>query len=161
CKRRGAAIELVLGRARLARSQFVFTSARGRPAVWWQTQATVQLANPGARVPGGRAAGTLAIAVDTREKYAWRFTGRPVTIERRALAGGDYGAVVDSRVIAVVERKTLVNLAASLSDGTLASRCSAWAKLGAAPLWSKVTIQISSGRNLAGAPGWPTCSAGW
>ena len=130
CKRRGAAIDLVLDRPRLARSQFVFTSARGRPAVWWQTQTTVQLANPGARVPRGRAAGTLAIAVDTREKYAWRFTGRPVTIERRALAGGDYGAVVDSRVIAVVERKTLVNLAASLSDGTLAFQMQRLAEIG-------------------------------
>ncbi len=36
CKRRGAAIDLVLDRPKLARSQFVFTNARGRPAVWWQ-----------------------------------------------------------------------------------------------------------------------------
>src|SRR2546421_491694 len=78
----------------------------------------------------GRAAGTLAIAVDTREKYGWRFTGRPVTIERRALAGGDYGAVVYDRVIAVVERKTLVNLAASLSDGTLAFQMQRLAEIG-------------------------------
>jgi hypothetical protein len=56
CRRRGAAIDLVLDRPQLARSQFVFTQARGRPAVWWQTQKTVQAANPGARVPRGRAA---------------------------------------------------------------------------------------------------------
>jgi hypothetical protein len=118
CKRRGAAIDLVLDRPKLARSQFVFTNARGRPAVWWQTQTTVQLANPGARVPRGRGAGTLAVAVDTREKYGWRFAGRPVMIERRALAGGDYGAVVNDTIVAVVERKTLANLATSLSDAT-------------------------------------------
>jgi len=130
CRRRGAAIDLLLDRPKLARSQFVFTNARGRPAVWWQTQTTVQLANPGARIPRGRAAGTLAVAVDTREKYGWRFTGRPVTIERRTLAGGDYGAVVDDTVVAVVERKTLANLATSLSDGTLAFQMPRLAEVG-------------------------------
>lgn len=38
CKRRGAVIDLVLDRPRLARSQFVFTETRGRPAIFWQTQ---------------------------------------------------------------------------------------------------------------------------
>ncbi len=102
CRRRGAAIDLVLDRPQRARAQFVFTEARGRPAVWWQTQKTVQAANPGARVPRGRASGPLTVAVDTREKYGWKFGGRPVTLERRALPGGDYGAVADGRVVAVV-----------------------------------------------------------
>lgn len=119
CRRRGAAIDLVLNRPHLSRSQFVFTVARGRPAVWWQTQKTVQAANPGARVPRGRSAGPLTIVVDSREKYGWKFAGRPVTLERRALAGGDYAVLVDDRVAAAVERKTLENLATSLSDGTL------------------------------------------
>lgn len=119
CRRRGAAIDLVLDRAQHARSQFVFTTARGRPAVWWQTQKTVRSANPGARVPRGRSAGSLAVAVDSREKYGWKFAGRPVTLERRALPAGDYGAVAGDVVLAVVERKTLENLATSLSDGSL------------------------------------------
>ena len=34
--------------------------------------------------------------------------------------GGDYAAIVDEAVVAVVERKTLENLATSLSDGGLA-----------------------------------------
>ncbi len=130
CKRRGAAIDLILDRPKLARSQFVFTNARGRPAIWWQTQQTVQAANPGARVPRGRAAGPLTVAIDTREKYGWRFAGRAVTIERRALAGGDYGAIVEDRVVAVVERKTLANLAASLSDGSLAFQMQRLAEVG-------------------------------
>jgi ERCC4 domain len=130
CKRRGAAIDLILDRPKLARSQFVFTNARGRPAIWWQTQTTVQSANPGARVPRGRASGPLAVAVDTREKYGWRFAGRPVAIERRALAAGDYGAIVDGTVVAVVERKTLANLATSLSDGTLAFQMQRLAEVG-------------------------------
>ena len=57
CRRRGAAIDLVLDRPSLSRSQFVFTEARGRPAIWWQTQKTAQAANPGARIPLGRSAG--------------------------------------------------------------------------------------------------------
>lgn len=132
CRRRGAAIDLVLDRPQLSRSQFVFTTVRGRPAIWWQTQKTAQAANPGARVPRGRATGALTIAVDTREKYGWKFTGQPVTIVRRALPGGDYGAVVADGVIAVVERKTLDNLANSLSDGTLAFQLQRLAEVGAA-----------------------------
>jgi hypothetical protein len=130
CRRRGAAIDLVLDRPQLARAQFVFTQARGRPAVWWQTQKTVRAANPGARVPRGRAPGPLTIAVDTREKYGWRFAGRPVTLERRALPSGDYAAVVDGRVSCVVERKTLENLATSMSDGTLAFQMQRLAEMG-------------------------------
>jgi len=120
CRRRGAAIDLVLDRAQHARSQFVFTKARGRPAIWWQTQKTVQSANPGARVPRGRSAGPFVVAVDSREKYGWKFAGRQLTIERRALPAGDYGAIANDIIVAVVERKTLENLATSLSDGTLA-----------------------------------------
>ena len=130
CRRRGAAIDLVLDRQQLARSQFVFTIARGRPAIWWQTQKTVQAANPGARVPRGRSLGSLVIAVDSREKYGWKFAGRPVVLERRALPAGDYGAVVGDEVIAVVERKTLENLATSLSDGTLSFQLQRLAEVG-------------------------------
>ena len=120
CRRRGAAIDLVLDRPSLSRSQFVFTEARGRPAIWRQTQKTAQAANPGARIPRWRAAGPLTIAIDTREKYGWKFSSRPVAIERRALPAGDYAAVVGEAVAAVIERKTLENLANSLSDGGLA-----------------------------------------
>jgi hypothetical protein len=39
CVRRGAAIDLVLDRSRENRSQLVFTTARGREAVFWQSRA--------------------------------------------------------------------------------------------------------------------------
>jgi len=120
CRRRGAAIDLVLDRPSMSRCQFVFTEACGRPAIWWQTQKTAQAANPGARIPRGRAAGQLTVAIDTREKYGWKFAGRQVAIERRALPAGDYGVVVGGSVVAAIERKTLENLATSLSDGGLA-----------------------------------------
>jgi ERCC4-type nuclease len=94
--------------------------AKGRPAIWWQTQKTAHAANPGARIPRGRAAGPLTIAIDTREKYGWKFAGRPVAMQRRALPAGDYAAIAGEAVVAVIERKTPENLATSLSDGGLA-----------------------------------------
>jgi hypothetical protein len=48
CRRRGAAIDLVLDRPRRARSQFVFAQVKGREAIFWQTQKTARAANPGA-----------------------------------------------------------------------------------------------------------------
>ena len=130
CRRRGAAIDLVLDRPTLSRSQFVFTQARGRPAIWWQTQKTAQTANPGARVPRGRgSAGELVIAVDTREKYGWKFSAHGVTLERATLPAGDYAALVAGLLVAVVERKTLENLASALSDGSLAFQLQRLAEL--------------------------------
>jgi ERCC4-type nuclease len=70
--------------------------------------------------------------IDTREKYGWKFANRLVTTERTALAAGDYGALVQDRVIAVVERKSLANLAASLSDGSLAYQMQRLAESGLA-----------------------------
>jgi hypothetical protein len=132
CRRRGAAIDLVLDRPRLSRSQFVFTEARGRPAVFWQTQAAARRANPGGRVPRGRPVEQLRVQVDTRERYPYRFSGRPVTIERTALAAGDYAVRVSGNLAAAVERKTLEDFAGSLSDGTLAFQLQRLAELPAA-----------------------------
>lgn len=119
CTRRGPAIDLVLDRPRLSRSQFVFTEVRGRSAVFWQTQKTARAANPGARVPRRRAASSVTIMVDTRERYPFRFAGRPVHTERVALPAGDYAVGTSERLIATVERKTLENFVTCLSDGTM------------------------------------------
>lgn len=104
CRRRGAAIDLVLDRPRLARSQFVSTEVRGRPAIFWQTQKTAKAANPGARVPRRRTlAAGFTISIDTRERYPFRFAGRDVMTKRTALPAGDYGVQVGESVIAIVE----------------------------------------------------------
>jgi hypothetical protein len=124
CRRRGAAIDLVLDRPREHRSQLVFTRARGREVIFWQSPRTARAARPGVRIPGRRAAGLgeLTVLVDTRERYPWRFSRHPaVALERRALTAGDY-AVEDpgtGELIAVVERKTLADLSSSLVDGSL------------------------------------------
>jgi ERCC4 domain len=120
-RRRGIVIDLVLDRPRLSRSQFVFTEARGRTAIFWQTQKAAKSANPGARIPRGRSApGELRVAIDTRERYPYRFAAHRVSTERSALSAGDYAILAEGEPVATVERKTLENLAASLSDGTLA-----------------------------------------
>jgi hypothetical protein len=121
CVRRGAAIDLVLDRARENRSQLVFTTARGRDAVFWQSPRTRKQARPNVTPPSARAAGiaSLEIVVDTREQYAYRFASQQVSTVERALPCGDYGITVDSRLVVVVERKSLADLVSSLINGTL------------------------------------------
>ncbi len=116
CRRRGAAIDIVLDRPRLARSQFVFTQVKGREAIFWQTQKTARAANPGGRIPRRRAlTDAVTIAVDT---------------VRTTVSAGDYAVrTSDGTVLAGVERKSLENLAATLSDGTLAFQLQRLAEL--------------------------------
>lgn len=118
CSRRGAAIDLVLDRGRENRSQFVFTSARGRQVIFWQTARVARAARPAVRVPATIGA-AVTILVDDQEKYPYRFAGRRVSTERRRLAAGDYAIEMGDRVAACVERKTLADLVGSLVSGRL------------------------------------------
>ena len=121
CMRRGAAIDLILDRGRENRSQLVFTKARGRDAVFWQSPRTRKQARPNVRTPTARAAGVtdLEIIADSHEQYPYRFGGQQATVLRRALPCGDYGVLFDGRLVASVERKTLADLVASLTSGKL------------------------------------------
>ncbi|MEZ5095675.1 MAG: ERCC4 domain-containing protein [Nocardioides sp.] len=122
CVRRGAAIDLVLDRARENRSQLVITTVRGgRQAIFWQTARTVKQARPGVRVPGARAGGLpdLEIVVDSHERYAYTFADRRVTVTKAALPTGDYGVVQDGSLLATVERKSLADLVGTLTSGRL------------------------------------------
>lgn len=121
CVRRGAAIDLIVDRPRENRSQLVFTTARGRDAVFWQSPRTRKQARPKVATPTARAAGIaeLEIIVDTHERYAYRFAGKPVRTLPQALPCGDYGIAVDGRLTAAVERKSLPDLISSLISGKL------------------------------------------
>jgi hypothetical protein len=120
CVRRGAAVDLVLDRGRENRSQFVFSSARGREAIFWQTARTAKQARPGVALPTARASGsTLHILVDSHERYAWKFSHQQATTERRALTAGDYGVESDGVLVATVERKSLADLVATQQSGKL------------------------------------------
>jgi hypothetical protein len=111
----------VADRARENRSQLVFTTGRGREMVFWQSPRTVKQARPNVALPTARAGGLadLEIIVDTRERYAYRFTGQAVTTVSRALNCGDYGVVADGRLVAAVERKSLSDLVSSVTNGKL------------------------------------------
>jgi hypothetical protein len=123
CTRRGVAIDLVLARGKENRSQFIFTRLKGgREAIFWQTARTTQASQPAVRIPGRRASwlADLQITVDTRERYPYRFSKQQTDINRAALPVGDFGVVHDGEVVALVERKSLQDLAKGLSDGGLA-----------------------------------------
>lgn len=120
CIRRGAAIDLVLDRGRENRSQFVFTSARGREVVFWQSARTNRQARPRVSLPTQRAAGqVLEILVDSHERYPWQFRNQQATTTRRGLPVGDYAVEHEGLIIAAVERKSLADLVGTLTGGKL------------------------------------------
>lgn len=110
----------MLNRARENRSQIVFTVARGRDAIFWQTARTARKARPNVRTPTARAAGIprLTVLVDTQEKYPYRFARQQVDVVRTRLPVGDYAVDVGGAV-AAVERKSLPDLLTALSTGRL------------------------------------------
>ncbi|MGQ0624789.1 MAG: ERCC4 domain-containing protein [Sporichthyaceae bacterium] len=121
CTPRGAAIDVIAARTRESRSQIVFTRARGRTMVFWQSPRTRKQARPNVATPTARAAGVtrLQIIVDAHEQYAYRFPTQQVELVKRALPCGDYGVLIDDRLIAAVERKSLADLVSSLTNGRL------------------------------------------
>ena len=134
CARRGAAIGLVLDRGRENRSQIVFTTARGRDAVFWQSPRTRKQARPNVSTPKARAAGIagLEIVVDTREQYAYRFSSQQATTVKKALPCGDYGIEIAGQLVAAVERKSLADLVSSMINGKLRYALGELAALGRA-----------------------------
>jgi hypothetical protein len=121
CARRGAAIDVVCERGREQRSQIVFTRARGRDVVFWQSPRTRKQAKPAVRVSAARAQGLreLEIVVDAHERYPYAFAAQQASTVRRGLPAGDYAVTVHGRVVAAVERKSLQDLASSLTSGRL------------------------------------------
>jgi ERCC4 domain len=120
CVRRGAAIDLLLDRDQENRSMFVFSKARGRDVIFWQSARTAKQARPNVSVPTSRAMGrSLDIVVDVHERYAWNFARQQATTTKRALTIGDYGVEHNGILVAVVERKGLVDFVATLTGGKL------------------------------------------
>lgn len=119
CAWRGSAIDLILDRPSHNRSQFVFTTARGRPAIFWQTAAVARRARPGLRLPIQRERVPLTIEVDVREQRPYSFARTGAEVVRSRLFAGDYAVRGADGLIAAVERKTLVDLARSLTSGSL------------------------------------------
>lgn len=121
CTRRGAAIDVICDRGREQRSQIVFTRARGRDVVFWQSPRTRKQSRPAVRLPTARGHGIveLEILVDAHERYPFTFTAQRAQTTRQGLPCGDYAIVRDGRILAAVERKSLSDLVSSLSSGRL------------------------------------------
>ena len=146
CAWRGSALDLVLDRARHNRSQFVFTTAHGRAAIFWQTPLVSRrrrVRPPRSGAPAG--AGTMAIDVDTRERRPYDFGGRALDVRRVALFAGDYAVRGPTGVVAAVERKTADDFVTSATSGALAF---AMADLSALPC-AAVVIEASYSQLIA------------
>ena len=158
CVRRGAAIDIIADRSRENRSQLVFTTARGREAVFWQSPRTRKQARPSITLPTAKAAGVgdLEIVVDAHERYAYHFSGKQTRTTKRALPCGDYGIVIDGTLVASVERKSLPDLISSLSNGKLRY---ALGELAARRSWSRSATRRSTSRTgcarRSSPTGWP------
>ena len=126
-------LDLILDRARENRSQIVYTMARGREMVFWQSPRTRKQARPKVATPKARAAALpdLTILVDSNERYAYRFAEKQVTLVRRALeagveehgatvhfvsAGMDEGPVILQKSVPVLRSDTESSLAARVLD---------------------------------------------
>jgi hypothetical protein len=120
CRRSGNSVQLVLRRGQRRRALFVWVSGpRGR-AIFWRTQKTMAAARPGIKVPAARGLDRpLEVAVDQRERYAWKFARHPADLSRRLLPAGDYGVFAGDELVAVVERKSPDNLAGDAVGGNL------------------------------------------
>ncbi|WP_249020548.1 ERCC4 domain-containing protein [Conexibacter sp. S30A1] len=121
CVRRGAAIDIVCDRGREQRSQLVFTRARGREAIFWQSPRTRKQSRPDVVLPSARAQGLseLEILIDAHERYPYRFADQQARTTRRGLTCGDYAVAVAGRIVCAVERKSMQDLVASLTSGRL------------------------------------------
>jgi ERCC4-type nuclease len=123
--------------------------------IFWQTARTARRARPGQRVPTRRASQLeqLTIEIDTRERYPYKFGGRPVEHQHSALPAGDYAVRHGDQIIAAVERKTPEDFTKSLIDGSLNY---ALAELSALPA-AAVVVEQSYGALLNHEhtqPGW-------
>ncbi len=117
----GRKLTVVLDRPNRKRCEFLTVareSARdGRTyeQIFFRTESGIRAHRSRARVelpPSVRAGVTLTIAVDSGERYPWRFLD--ATVLRRKLDAGDYALLDNGRALAVVERKSFDNLVADL-----------------------------------------------
>jgi len=116
-QRRGVRLSVVLDRPRYKRCDFLFLKRadknhpdRTNEQIFWQTQSSMVQRRPKMTPPALRSRTRFTVAVDSRERYPWRFPGSDVV--RRPLASGDYALMDGDRPVAVVERKTFANILA-------------------------------------------------
>jgi hypothetical protein len=109
----GRKIAVVLDRPTRKRCEFLVVrklTQQGKEVeqVFFRTTSGIKAHRSRTRPELTRTAATLTIAVDSAERYPWRFPG--ATLLRRPLAAGDYALMAGGVQLAVVERKTFEGL---------------------------------------------------
>lgn len=115
----GRKLSLVLDRGMRKRCDFLFLEKRYKhkegtyEQIFFRTQAGVKAHRSRSRVNLFPTQG-LEIAIDTRERYPWRFNN--ASTRRSRLPAGDYALYHDQVPIAVIERKTFDNLLTDMAS---------------------------------------------
>ena len=114
-RRFGKRLAVVLDRARNKRCDFLFLTKKYKTKegeyeqIFWRTEKALRERTPRVKL-STYYTGQMNIAIDTGERYPWRFPG--CHTERKKLPVGDYALIEDDEIIALVERKTYDNLLA-------------------------------------------------
>ena len=112
-RRFGKRLVVVLDRVKNKRCDFLFLEKRYRTRdgtyeqIFWRTEKALKERKPRVKL-STYGSPHLHIAIDTNERYPWRFTG--CVVERERLPVGDYALKDETGLLAVVERKTFDNI---------------------------------------------------
>jgi len=109
----GRKLTVVLDRANRKRCEFLAVEKRkndGTPLeqIFFRTESGIRAHRSRTRMELLPDSQLLTIAIDSGERYPWRFPG--AVVRRRRLPAGDYALLEDERPVAVVERKSFDNL---------------------------------------------------
>jgi hypothetical protein len=112
--RMGRKIALVLDRPLRKRCEFLAIEKQRRDGtgsyqqLFFRTESAIRAHRSRTRVELRAAPVALTVVIDSAERYPWRFPG--ASVSRRKLPVGDYGLILDGRLVAAVERKSFDNL---------------------------------------------------
>lgn len=112
-QRFGKRLAVVLDRAKNKRCDFLFLSKPYKTRegeyeqIFWRTERGLRERKPRVKL-STYTSSPLTVAVDSSERYPWRFPGD--TVARERLPMGDYALMRETKILALVERKTFDNL---------------------------------------------------
>lgn len=112
-RRYGKRLAIVLDRPKNKRCDFLFLTKKYKTRegeydqIFWRTERGLKERKPRVKLSTYTKSG-LTIAIDSNERYAWKFPNS--TVSREQLPVGDYALKDSNRIVALVERKTMDNL---------------------------------------------------
>lgn len=118
--RLGRKLTVTIDRALRKRCEFLFITKPRRDGsgtyeqVFFRTESGIRSHRSRTRLEIQRQDADLQVAIDSSERYPWRFPG--AQLATRKLAAGDYALLDGERIAAVVERKSFDNMLADLGQ---------------------------------------------